>query len=241
MNRIFIGWDAREAEAANVLAYSIRVHASRSVKVEFLKLDELTAPGRGYHPALIMENAVKHEERPGSTDFTYTRFLVPWLCDFKGLALFMDCDMLVVGDINEVFALPMDGLALRCTQHDFTTASAQKMWGTTQVNYPRKLWSSFMLMDCSRLKCWQPEYVAMAIGQRLHRFEDVPDDQIGEIDLEWNQVYDWTEKTRCYHWTEGGPWLTQYANHRYADRWNEWQDRYKGASDVCAQTWPIPS
>ena len=223
MNRVFIGWDARESEAADVLRYSINAHASKPVETTFIKLDDCIQ--RGYHPALIMENCVKHEERPGTTDFTYTRFLVPWLCGYEGLALFMDCDMLVVGDINEVFDLPMDGLALRCTQHDFTSQSAHKMWGETQVNYPRKLWSSFMLLDCAKLYCWALGNVACWGGQRLHRFEDIPDEQIGAIPLDWNEVEHWSPRTRCYHWTEGGPWLTQYANHQYADRWNEWRDR----------------
>ena len=38
-----------------------------------------------------------------STEFTFTRFLVPFLQEYKNWALFMDCDMISLVDINSLF------------------------------------------------------------------------------------------------------------------------------------------
>ena len=42
------------------------------------------------------------------TDFTFSRFLTPYLCDFEGWALFMDCDMLVLDDLAALWRLRDD-------------------------------------------------------------------------------------------------------------------------------------
>lgn len=205
MLRIFIGWDSRFPEPADVLRHSLLQHASLPLDIRYLKLDELGLDR-------------VHDPR-ASTEFTYSRFLVPHLCGFQGKAVFMDNDMLCFGDVKELDDLDMNGLALRVVKHDYQPGNTVKMYGCEQSSYPRKNWSSLMLMDCAKLKLWSKAVVATQTGAYLHRFQDIPDDQIGEIPNTWNTL-DWMdEKTKLIHYTNGGPWFEAYRDHPHADVW----------------------
>ncbi len=146
MLRIFIGWDSRFPEPADVLRYSLLKHATIPLDIQYLKLDELKL--RRPHDPLA------------STEFTYSRFLVPHLCGFRGTALFLDNDMLCLGDVREIANLDMRSLTLRVVQHDYQPTNAIKMYGCPQTSYPRKNWSSMMLMNCAE---------AQAVGQGYGR------------------------------------------------------------------------
>ena len=138
--RIFIGWDSRQAECADVLAYSLRKHTTIPLDIRNLKLAELDFD-RPHDPLQ-------------STEFTYTRFLVPDLCGYRGTAVFMDSDMLCLGDIAELDALDMTDFALRVVKHNHVPTETVKMDGRVQTRYPRKNWSSLMVMDCAELTHW---------------------------------------------------------------------------------------
>jgi lipopolysaccharide biosynthesis glycosyltransferase len=216
MLRVFIGWDSREAECADILAYSIRKHSSIPVDIRYLKLDDL-ALDRPRDPLQ-------------STEFTYSRFLVPYLCEYQGTAVFMDCDMVCLGDIRELAELEMTGLALRVVQHDYQPTAATKMDGAVQTVYPRKNWSSLMLMNCAELTLWTREVVDTKSGAYLHRFQDVPDEKIGEIPKTWNTL-DWMdEQTKLIHYTSGGPWFEQCKDHPYGAAWLQARDEYRQAA-----------
>ncbi len=199
MLRIFIGWDSREAECADVLAASLRKHSSIPLDIRYLKLSEL--------------DLNRPDDPLQSTEFTYTRFLVPYLCNYQGKAVFMDCDMLCLGDIRELDDLNMTGLALRVVKHDHRPLAKTKMDGKVQTAYPRKNWSSLMLMNCEKLKLWSNEVVETQTGAYLHRFQDIPDEMIGEIPKTWNTL-DWMdENTKLVHYTSGGPWFVECKDH----------------------------
>jgi len=198
--RIFIGFDSAQAIASQVLEHSIRKHAKRPVNVIHLRLDEMKA--RGFNRPL---------DPLQSTEFTYTRFLVPWLCGYEGTALFMDSDMLALADITELFDLDMGPYALRVVKHEHQPADGIKMGklAKPQSSYPRKNWSSLMLMDCAKLRCWTKEAAETQSGAWLHRFEPVPDAQIGDIDgRAWNVLDRYDENTKLIHYTSGGPWTS---------------------------------
>lgn len=213
MLRVFIGWDSREAECADILAYSIRKHSSIPVDIRYLKLDDL-ALDRPRDPLQ-------------STEFTYSRFLVPYLCEYQGTAVFMDCDMVCLGDIRELAELDMTGMALRVVQHDYQPTATTKMDGAVQTVYPRKNWSSLMLMNCAELTLWTREAVDTKSGAYLHRFQDIPDEKIGEIPKTWNTL-DWMdEQTKLIHYTSGGPWFEQCKDHPYGAAWLQARDEYR--------------
>lgn len=213
MLRIFIGWDSRFPEPAEVLAYSLRKFSSIALDIRFLRLAELDFD-RQHDPLQ-------------STEFTYTRFLVPHLCDFAGTALFMDNDMLCLGDVGQLAELDMSRHALRVVQHDYQPTNTVKMYGCAQTSYPRKNWSSFMLMRCDRLRLWSKEVVESQTGAYLHRFQDIDDSRIGEIPKTWNTL-DWMdESTQLIHYTNGGPWFEEYRDHPHADVWYQMRDEMR--------------
>jgi lipopolysaccharide biosynthesis glycosyltransferase len=216
MLRIFIGWDSRFPEPADVLRYSLVKHASIPLEIHYLKLDELQL-SRAHDPL-------------ASTEFTYSRFLVPHLCNFRGKALFLDNDMLCFGDVKQLDQLDMTGLALRVVKHDYEPTNSVKMYGAVQTSYPRKNWSSMMLMDCAKLRLWSKEVVETQTGAYLHRFQDLPDEQIGDIPKTWNTL-DWMDDyTKLIHYTNGGPWFPQYANHPHAAVWYAMRDEMDEAT-----------
>ena len=214
-NKVFIGFDSREEIAYDVLKYSIEKNAKKPVEIIPLKLTDLKAD-HGYDRAL---------DPLQSTEFTYSRFLVPYLCGYKGMAVFMDCDMLCLGDINEIFELGVEGYSLRVVKHDHRPTSTVKMDGKVQTSYPRKNWSSFMLLNCAELTVWTKEAVETQPARWLHRFEPVPDERIGDIPKTWNVLDRYDASTQLIHYTEGGPWFENYKDHPYGDVWLKYRDK----------------
>ena len=141
-NSVFIGFDRREILPWHVLCHSILARSSKPVSISAVKLSQLPL------------------SRPvqGSTEFSISRFMVPWMCGYKGLALFMDCDILVRCDVAELFALH-DGSAVQVVQHDYTPKTQAKFYGNFQRPYPKKNWSSVMLFDCAQCTALTPQYV----------------------------------------------------------------------------------
>lgn len=213
MLRIFIGWDSRFPEPADVLAHSLRKHSSIPLDIRYLKLDELGL-NRTHDPL-------------ASTEFTYSRFLVPHLCGFRGKAMFLDNDMLCLGDVKELDDLDMTNFALRVVKHEYSPVNTVKMYGCPQTSYPRKNWSSMMLMDCAKLKLWSKEVVETQTGAYLHRFQDIEDAAIGEIPKTWNTL-DWMDHTtKLIHYTNGGPWFDAYRDHPHAAVWVQARDEMR--------------
>lgn len=204
MFKIFIGYDSRMPVASDVLAYSLRKHSSVPLDIQFLKKKDLD---------------FDRQDNLSSTEFTYTRFLVPHLCNHNGIALFMDNDMLCFSDIKEIFDLDMTNYALRVVKHNYNPTNTIKMDGRTQTQYPRKNWSSFMLMDCSKLQCWTKETVTTQPPAWLHRFEPIPDDQIGRIEPTWNVLDEVNPDTKLVHYTNGGPWFDAKADIPHGHQW----------------------
>jgi hypothetical protein len=205
MLRIFIGWDSRFPEPADVLAFSLRKHASIPLDIRYLKLPELRL-NRTYDPL-------------ASTEFTYSRFLVPYLCSYHGIALYLDSSMLCMADILEIAQLDMAGLAVRVVKHDYKPVATVKMNGAVQTAYPRKNWSSMMLLNCDRLTLWTKDVVETASGSYLHRFHDIPDNEIDNLPKTWNTLDTMDAGTKLVHWTSGGPWLEKTRNCPHAEIW----------------------
>lgn len=204
MFKIFIGFDSRMPVASDVLAYSLKKYSSVPLDINFLKKHELN---------------VNRVDSLASTEFTYTRFLVPKLCNYNGIALFMDNDMLCHSDVKEIFDLDMTNYALRVVKHDHRPVENIKMDGRTQTRYPRKNWSSFMLMNCAKLQCWTTDTVNTMPPAWLHRFEPISDDQIGEIPFTWNVLDYPNEDTKLLHYTTGGPWFKERADCPGNEKW----------------------
>ena len=217
MNKVFVGYDPREDMAYQVCKHSIEQHSS-NVNVQPLRQSELRSAGWYKRPV----------DKLASTEFTFTRFLVPELANFKGWAVFMDCDMILTTDIQELFDQADDKYAVMCVQHDYKVTEDTKMDGQKQTVYPRKNWSSMVLWNCGHPSnavvtqdmVNEPELN----GAHFHRFSWLKDEEIGKLDHTWNYlvgVYDDIEKPKLIHYTEGGPWFENYRNCEYAQLWKD--------------------
>lgn len=221
--RIFIGWDAREIEAYHVFAHSLIRHASVPIAITPLVQSQLRRRGIYARPA----------DTKASTEFSLTRFLVPALCDYRGYAIFADCDMLALGDIHQIWdAVDLwEHRAVWVCQHDYVPKHAVKMDGQANAAYPRKNWSSFMLFNCGECRTLTPEAVNTRTPTELHRFAWLKDEQIGSLPLEWNHLvgeYPSNANAKILHYTEGGPWFDAYRSTDHAAEWLNELDLMRG-------------
>jgi len=215
--KVFVGYDTREDIAYQVCKHSI-VSRNKNVTVRPLKQQELRDAGWYKRPI----------DKLASTEFTFTRFLIPELCNFNGWALFMDCDMILRTDIKELFDQADDQYAVMCVKHDYNPKSTTKMDRQQQTIYPRKNWSSVMLFNCghkSNQKLTQDLVNDPEInGAYLHRFSWLKDKEIGSLKPEWNWLvghYNEPQdgKPKLIHYTEGGPWFENYRECEYHEDW----------------------
>jgi hypothetical protein len=220
MIRVFIGYDAREAAAFSVLSHSIHARASEPVAIAPLKLEELAGTYRRARDPLQ------------STDFSFSRFLTPWLCGYEGWALFMDCDMLVLDDIASLLRLRDDRFAVQLVKHVHVPREDVKFLGAVQTKYEKKNWSSVMLMNCAKCAALTPEYVNAASGLELHQFKWLADDSlIGGIPRAWNHLVGYDAPRRdasLVHYTIGGPYFEAYRDCEYAREWFAERDAMLG-------------
>jgi hypothetical protein len=220
--RIFIGYEDKQAIAFEVLRYSLARHSSSPLDIRPLHL-----------ATLEREIGFRRPHDPlQSTEFTYSRFLVPHLCGFEGPALYLDCDMVCLGDVMELFALDLERPWLRVVKHEHHPTSTRKMDGKVQTSYPRKNWSSLMLLNCAALTCWTREAVESQPARWLHRFEPVPDACIGDLPPTWNVLDRYDQGTKLVHYTEGGPWLAEYRDHPYGDVWLACLEEYRQSREA---------
>ncbi len=185
---VFIGYDHRQPVSFAVLVHSILEKSSQPVAI---------------HPLVRPTLPITRE---GLTPFTYSRFLVPHLMGFKGKALFLDIDMMVRGDIAELFDLLPHGKAVAVVQ-----------------NKLRFEWASLMLFDCGHPgnRCLSPEYVETT-KHNMHKLEYLPHTDVAALPAEGNHLVGYDEPNpgaKLVHFTQGVPAYPETAGTEYADEW----------------------
>ena len=229
-NRIYVGSDSREDIAWQVCRHSLSRHASIPIAIHPLRQDVLRELGLYNRPA----------DQNSSTEFSLTRFLTPYLAATDGWSMFVDCDFLYTRDVAALFAGLDNSKALYVVQHDYTPANAVKMDGKAQTTYPRKNWSSMMLFNGRHplVRALTPQVVNTASPSFLHRFEWLPDELIGAIDLEWNFLEGEYPSPRvppaAIHFTNGGPWFDNWQAVDFADLWRVEERRYLASCNNAA-------
>lgn len=211
---VYVGFDTREEAGTHVFNSSLINRATSPVSIIPLHLDLFFSfYGAGH--------------RDGTNAFIYTRFLIPFLQDFRGWAVFVDgADMLMRADISELWALRDDYKAVQVVKHDYKTKHPRKYVGTKMEarndDYPRKNWSSVMLINCAHFRWRQmtPENITKMTGPELHRFSWIPDDLIGALPAEWNWLADeqgQNDEAKLVHWTAGVPAFEHYAQSAHSN------------------------
>jgi len=193
--RIFVGYDHRQPVAYHVLAHSIMLKTSKPVAITPIQLNTLPF------------------KRAGLTPFTFSRFLTPWLCNFKGWALFLDIDIILNDDVAKLFELVDDKYTVMVSKN--------------KIEYE---WASVMLFNCAKNTILTPEYCETANG--LHAIKWCPDDAIGNLPSEWNHLvgYDKPRKdAKLVHYTQGVPCFPETEDSEYAKEWSGVLDNINSA------------
>lgn len=222
---IYIGYDPREKEAFCVLMYSILKYASRPVSIIPLKKE--------------LFNSFYYRERHPlqSTEFSFTRFLVPYLQHYNGWAIYMDCDMLCQDDIVKLWDLKDAECSVMVVPHDYKPVNDIKFLNQVQSRYHRKNWSSMVLFNCSKCTVLTPEIVQNIDGLFLHQFIWADDKDIGFIPDNWNHLvgngkYIGDGPLGLIHYTTGGPWFKESMTCPYASNWFHMRDELHTHTEV---------
>jgi hypothetical protein len=203
---ICIGYDSREPIALSVACHSISRRASQPVRFMPIALNHL--------------KGIYTREPNGTTEFSLSRFLSPWMCDYEGYSIFMDCDFLVKCDIHEVMRHIDSRHAVSVCQHDYQPKEGLKATGV-QTSYPKKNWSSFMVFNNERCRNLTPEYVNTASPADLHRLAWAGEN-FGSLPLDFNYLvgeYAPNPDARILHYTLGTPCFSAYKHSDHAKEW----------------------
>lgn len=185
--RIFIGHDPRQTVSTQVLMHSLYARSSQPLAITPLRIENMPI------------------KREGLTPFTYSRFLVPWLCNYEGWALFLDADMLCLGDISELFEWNDPDKAVMVVK-----------------NTQRYEWASLILFNCKTCSMLTPEFVNNY--NRLHTFGFLHDTEIGVLPLEFNHLVGYCDArpdAKLVHFTQGIPAFAETEECEYAKAWRE--------------------
>lgn len=181
--RVFIGVDPRQPVAAAVMNYTIQKNASKPVAVTELHLNQLPITRRGL------------------TEFTYSRFLCPHLCDYQGVSVFVDADMMVTGDIWEL------------AEHADEAVNVAK-------HAERFEWPAVMVFNNEKCKNLTPSYVE---NPENKMFDFAWASGIGDIPAEWHYVVGYDaprDDAKLWHFTQGIP---EHPECRFADGADLWK------------------
>jgi lipopolysaccharide biosynthesis glycosyltransferase len=232
--KAWIGYDPREAIAALVCEASLKRYCPQ-VEVRYLDwgYDFIKSV---YNRPYVMDHGQYIDTltgQPFSTQFSFTRFLIPHLETYRGWAAYCDCDFLFRADVRDLFDLADDRFAVMVVPHNHVPVEAKKMDGVIQTKYFRKNWSSMILWNCGHPanKTLTPEKVNTMPGSWLHGFRWLDDADIGQLPEDWNWLvgkdapisptthYRKSAKICAVHMTEGGPWFEGFNNVPYGKEW----------------------
>ncbi|XRB15118.1 hexosyltransferase [Pseudoscourfieldia marina] len=220
--RVFMGYDSHEDIVFQIAKFSMLRRSSIPLDICPLRRSELTA-----------RNVYRKTQDPKqSTEFTYLRFLIPYLSGYKGWALFADDDFLWLSDVSKLVDMCDDRYAVMVVKHKTMSTCNSKLAGCKQEPYPRKNWSSMILWNCGHPAnaCLDLDMITKEGGSYLHRFAWIKDDDlIGEVPFTWNFLIDWYDvsdvkgypevKADAVHYTDGGPYFPDYRTVDYSQEW----------------------
>lgn len=233
--KVFIGYEPREKDGYSVTLDSIMGH-NETAECHPVDLLDCRRKGLYSRPTVTKDGQLFDviSNAPMATEFAISRFLVQWLPANSGQqwALFMDCDMLVRCDLDELLELAEDKYAVMCVKHDIDHGTGQKMDGCEQTSYPRKNWSSVLLWNLAhpanrRLTL---DWTNALPGRKLHQLCWLRDDEIGNLDPEWNHLVGLCPENpdaKIVHFTRGLPSMPGYENCEHSDEWRDYNGDHR--------------
>ena len=210
--KIFIGYDSREKVAYHVLSQSIIENSSIPVTITPINLKNIKH-------IYNRPKAKKH-----STEFSISRFLAPYLSNYKGYSLYLDCDFVVLGDVSKLLKIILKkNKVLWCVKHKYyIPKDKMKFLREKQLPYAKKNWSSFMIFNNAKCKILTPKLVSKAHGLYLHQFKWTNEKLIGSLPKNWNILVGeqkFPKKINALHYTLGGPYFKKHAKCQGSKYW----------------------
>lgn len=228
---VVVGGDTRKPYVALACLHSIHRTTPPGVKRMANVLDTATLQRAGVY---LRQKEIRGKQafdvidgKPFSTDFSFSRFLVPALFgQHKQWIAFCDDDFMWRESVDGIHPLLDDTKAVMVVKHDFQPLPGMKMDGQMQLPYRRKNWSSLILWNLghpsnSKLTA---DVVNTAPGAYLHGFGWLKDEEIGALPEKWNWLEGHSDpeiEPGAVHYTRGGPWLAAYRQAAYANEWLE--------------------
>ena len=223
MVNLYIGHDERETVGTHVFVQSVIRHSTVPVSITPL-----------HKP--MLKRAFGGDVTEGTNAFTMSRFLIPFLRNWTGTAIFMDgADMLMREDIDHLESLRDPYCAVQVVKHNYQTNSSRKYVGTSMesdnLDYTRKNWASVMLINCAHYAWRRMTPSFLRTGNKLEAlsFAWCPDQYIGDLPIHWNWLvdeYGVSDTAHVLHWTQGVPLFSEYSHSPHSDEW------FKALKDV---------
>ena len=198
MINVFIGFDPRQSVTYNVLQYSIIKNSSVPVSITPLIIHQLPI------------------NRVGLTSFTYTRFLSPYLCGYKGVSIFLDSDMLFLGDISDL-------VSLFNKEKTIMVCRSQKKFE----------WSSLIMFNNEKCTMLTKDFVSSQ--DNINSLSWCDDEQIGGLPSCWNHLVGYDNEridAKVVHFTQGAPCFYETCGCEYSEEWVEYYNQM-----VSADSW----
>lgn len=220
---VFIGSGEASRLERKVLIHSLRRNTRHPIDIRVFNGTHNAVEQDGQAPFLApMPLSVKYQN---VTEFSNYRFIIPELCAHAGRAIWLDSDMVCIGDVNELFHAPM-GDADFLAKAEAYGPSETRQWGL-----------SVALFDCARCGFDVSKYFD-EIGQGLYTYGDLHQMtpkflqrypfHIGELDPRWNEFDRHDADTKLIHYTNlyMQPW--KYRSHPFGDLWFRYfEEAYK--------------
>lgn len=222
--RVYIGYEPRELDA-----YLVARRTAGTINSYPIILEDMRRQGLYERSHVVKDGRLWDviSNAPMATEFALTRFLTQKLAESHGCkwAMFIDCDMMFMVPPKFIMEHADPRYAVMVVKHDHQCSDGEsKMDGQVQLSYPRKNWSSVMLINV-RHKAWSRLSVGAINkerGIRLHQFCWLDDEEIGSLPSGWNHLVGVdapNPDASLVHFTLGVPSMPGYGDCEYADEW----------------------
>ncbi|PSB04137.1 glycosyltransferase [Merismopedia glauca] len=206
MLQIAIGTEASQYIPQKVLEFSIRECTTSLLDIRCLK---------------------QSEKRIGGTKFGFVRFHVPAAFGYQGTAIYLDADQIVLADLQQLCEALEDPYSLGLVR------DLVGIFGDKPV--PKRYETSVMVLNCNKLKSWQPETLfknvvpndaVLETGQMHYRdfmwLKWMDEREIQLIDSAWNHFNILQPDTKLVHFSHvaSQPWKN--PQHPLTGFWSQW-------------------
>jgi lipopolysaccharide biosynthesis glycosyltransferase len=197
--RIFVGTDRSQMVGVKVLEYSVKRHTDLPVEVVPLINVKLPEP--------------RDPRQRQRTGFSFARFAIPKLANYRGRALYTDADMLVFKDIRELWSIGFEGTKV-IVQEELTDEHARHRKALTSGKRVKQC--SVMLIDCEAAR-WDPEAIVRGLDDS-YSYEELMqnlcilrEDEVSyRVPFRWNSLEHFDDTTCLIHYTDmpTQPWVS---------------------------------